>query len=251
MTSIIKILAEKFFPCHDCNVQLIKSPKLDKGSYVLCSISYNNMKIFDLHIFVDHIDIQWIFRSTSSTKTSFLLVKSIHFAKTLRLYNTFTKISSICIPGQMASLYFTTHKLLNNEVNKYIRIRLFSLHLLAYGQTWYNKLGFGSQLEEWKYFISQPCLSFLEKINCPLGKDSVFTHYEEDDTISDVFSNIISSLKECSYQDGHFLNMLRDEDTHCLQHVKEVSSVINYIFSMEDCAYKYIPKINTQNCHYY
>ena len=73
-----------------------------------------------------------------------------------------------------------------------IDISLRYLSLLIYGQTYYNRLGFGEQTE-WSTFILEPILKLLDKIECQ-DKDDFINLFNINNNMS--ISNTFNYIKE-------------------------------------------------------
>ena len=133
--------------------------------------------------------------SVSEVNISIYLKKSVIFCRMLQDFHT---IEKILIWGDASSLIFKTIENVCDETDC-IYLSLKFINLLAYGNSWYNRLGFGKQSDEWSIFIKKNFFILLFQTNIDLTDSelSILFIYERC-TISETFKDIICNLKEIS-----------------------------------------------------
>lgn len=155
-----------------------------KKLYPIYRFFTEECNIISFYILEDIIRIERINKCNSYNTTNFIL-NFIDFFKDLNL------IYYIEIEIDVSYLKFYD-----------IKIDLSKLSLLTYGMTYYNRLGFGKQNEEWLLFIENSIVLILNKIihinleDIKIIEDfsNIFIKYE-DETISSVFLKVKKYLQ--------------------------------------------------------
>jgi len=223
---------------------------VDVDNFIL---SKNNIRIFNIQLMENFIVIQDVSNKTEKSISSYLS-KAIIFGTLLKDRREVAKIeiggdASMIIFG-VKDEDFLNKAIFNNEqefFKKTLSISLTYLNLLAYGKSWYNRLGFGEQSEEWDLFIKTPLISFLEKIKFPVTNIRVdMISIYKNATISETFQDIIQNLKSMSTRENGINNVLRVNTSYVLF----IFRLTEYIFSYpdecdEEFHYYYVPKISS------
>lgn len=217
---ILKILTEIYVNCE------IVYSKIYSEKYRFTIFFENNM-LYQILMYDDHIELQWIYRAHSNISTSEYIKKSILFAQKI------PEIYCIVIGGDDSKLVFQ-----NNDW--YTSVNLPLLNLFAYGKTWYNRLGFGKQSLEWEKFINTPFLKLLENTN--YNGIQKFSEYFSC-TISNTFINIISKLKKITTKNlNGYLNNIENSDKKFVEQISELL----YFLKLHE----YLPCINYNSTYY-
>lgn len=170
--------------------------------------------IIDDTILTDGID-----RCSKTVTTKEFLLKLVDFAK-------YINIKKITIGSDGSRLIFKSNKRTCEIYLKYI-------FLLKYGQTYYNKIGFGTQNNEWFEFINI-------KIKDTKLKDIHELQDSLDEKICDYFNNIQQFLLSSSIRDQY---NLVDEETMSI--IVDISKLMIKIFKTEKKMFVFVPQINT------
>lgn len=195
--------------------------------FIKCSISKNDITVLDLRINADSICVGHV-QKCLIDNTSELLDKVKIFARTNPL------IKRVYIGFDDSHLVFV------NLGTKYF-ISLKALNLLAYGQTWYNRIGFGKQSDTWKDYINSPFI-------CQDIYWSRYNGYK----ISEVFLDIILNLRNKSLLID---NVKYIDDVTYIKEVDKLlmSYVPDYDFEQDDLYEIYrtgIPPVNYDTTYY-
>jgi hypothetical protein len=219
------------------DVYLIYDFKIDYAKdFIDVSIIYEQTTIFHIHIYQDYFVLQNIKRSTSEENISLLLKKSVILARKIE------GISKVRIGGDNSMIYFQTE----NKTTT-IELELINLNLLAYGKSWYNRIGFGTQSSFWEDFISKPLIPFLQEINFNDIENEFLAKYKEC-TIQETFSDIISDLKIITIRKDKNINVVFNSTTEYLLFVENIMYSIYDV--NEKNKYLYVPEIS-QNTDYF
>lgn len=178
--------------------------------YPMYSISYNTITCISFYILKNYVLID-IVKKCRNESTRNLLQFFIDFFK------RFDYIKYIEIDADNSTLNI-----------KNIDISLKYLSLLIYGQTYYNRLGFGKQSEEWSLFILKPFLIFLNDIGYGnINKVIDKFNFDNNISISDAFNLIKINLNNLNIED-----------------LILVKNIILYIFKRNKNICIFVPKIN-------
>ncbi len=165
---------------------------------------------------------------------------------------TFSKVDKLVICGDLSVINFDTEEQdlypklskKGKVLNTRFYIELNYLNILTYGKTWYNRVGYGSQNEEWDLFIKRDFIEFLREINYP--KIDLWTDYETC-SIKEVFGDVIDKLKrKTKYTRGN----IRIVEKSDLPYLEKVKQLVDFIFSYDDLDekddpfYIYVPRVD-------
>ena len=219
------------------DVYLIYDFKIEYDEkFIDVSIIYEQNTIFHIYIYEDYFLLQHVKRSTSEENISLLLKKSIILARKIE------GIRKVRIGGDNSMIYFQTE---NKKTT--VEIELINLNLLAYGKSWYNRIGFGTQSSSWENFISKPLIPFLQEINFNDIENEFLFKYKEC-TIQETFSDIISDLKIITVRKDKNINVVFNSTKEYLLFVENIMYSIYDV--NEKNKYLYVPEI-LQNTDYF
>lgn len=223
--NLIKNILQKYFPSYDIllfgneNIVNLKGIILNE----IIRLSLNNNICITFYILDNYIIINVINRVSLTETTTSILQKFILFGREL---SSIIDLKGIKIGSDESSLIFKS----NNYKND---IPLMFISLLAYGQTFYNRLGFGKQDEEWNIFINESFIEFLNSIE--YSNNEYWKEYEGQN-ITTVFKDIINKLKFISRRDL-LSNIIDDND---VEYIINVRKLIYYIIKNMEV----LPEIN-------
>lgn len=204
-------LLSKYYPEFD--VKIIDAPFIfDVFGITLVGSSRT---IFTVCYYNEEIEITGVKSSKCEIPVGVMLKRLIPLAEEFNKYN---RVNTVNFDTDTSKLIFGN-----------ISISLLYLNVLAYGQSWYNRLGFGEQPAEWSTFIQRPIGDLLKEV----GID--FSLSNPDKTIAQVFVEYINILKNSPSLEV-VLGIKTLIDT--IMMVKKDSSYDDYIYHL------YAPPVN-------
>lgn len=222
-------------------------------NYIFYNFNYNSLFIEKTgnNMYILYYD--KIHLSTLSFKKNELNIVSLYRVNELNtniFFNNIINVSNNLSLNQIqlfddSKLYFK-----NDQNDEICKIKLYYINLLAYGKTWYERIGFEVKKDgNWNCFINRNFYKFLSDIEFE-DIDNLSNNYY---TISETFISIIKELKEYTiYREGIY-NIVNWKNFNRIINIKKL---LYYIFSFNDEddedeeGYKFVPQFDTEHFLY-